>query len=245
MEDIPETCLLLPTYKMGSNPKIFASGCGSLDENFRLLITLAINTNYLTKNPSTLNLPLGTVKKDLPRQENSVRRLPIWRIMDTADRMHPSRRQINHFAPMPSSITMDVMARIQKAKRLLSSWGDFVLSLLIASCIAALWFAAQICHIILKLRIQGICIDFLVNARWLIPAMFELALRGQFHPDSNDDKSSEIRNGHVSNVTYVNQSLKNMTPPLMPDASDWIKAVFAFGFDSFSLIRNWITASTA
>jgi len=84
-------------------------------------------------------------------------------------------------APMPGSITMDVMARIQKATRpAILTWGDFVLSLLIASCIAALWFAAQNLPpiILAKLRIQGILLyqDFLVNGRWLIPAaMFGLA----------------------------------------------------------------------
>ena len=77
-------------------------------------------------------------------------------------------------APMPRSITVDVMAAIQKGTRpAILTWSDLVLSLVIAACIAALWFAAQ--HLppimLVKLRIQGILLyqDFLVNARWLIP----------------------------------------------------------------------------
>ncbi len=80
--------------------------------------------------------------------------------------------------PIPRSITADVMRRIQsaEAKRpAILTWSDFALSTVIASCIAALWFAYQ--HLppifLARLRIQGILFyqDFLVNARWLIPAM--------------------------------------------------------------------------
>lgn len=84
-------------------------------------------------------------------------------------------------AAMPRSITADVMRRIQKDKRpALLTWSDFALSFVIASCIAALWFAAQNLPLLLlaKLRIQTILLyqDFLVNARWLSPAaMFGLA----------------------------------------------------------------------
>jgi hypothetical protein len=84
-------------------------------------------------------------------------------------------------ASMPRSITMDVMARIRKdARPSLFTWSDFTLGLVIASCIAALWFSSQNLPPILlaKLRIQGILLyqDFLVNARWLIPvSMFGLA----------------------------------------------------------------------
>jgi hypothetical protein len=83
--------------------------------------------------------------------------------------------------PMPHSITMDVMARIQKDTRpALVTWNDFVLSLVIALSFGALFFAAQSLPPILiaKIRIQGILLyqDFLVNARWLVPAaMFGLA----------------------------------------------------------------------
>jgi hypothetical protein len=81
-------------------------------------------------------------------------------------------------APMPRSVTADVMSRIRvaDAKRpALLTWSDFALSLVIASCIAALWFTyANLPPIlVLKLRIQGILLyqHFLVNARWLVPAL--------------------------------------------------------------------------
>ena len=80
-------------------------------------------------------------------------------------------------APMPRSITADVMARIQKDTRpVLLTWSDFALSLVIASCMGALWFASQNLPPILlvKLRIQSILLyqDLLVNMRWLVPALF-------------------------------------------------------------------------
>jgi len=86
-------------------------------------------------------------------------------------------------APMPRNITVDVMARIQtsEAKRpAILTWSDFALSAVIASCIAALWFASQNLPPIMlaKIHIQGILLyqDILVNARWLVPAtLFGLA----------------------------------------------------------------------
>lgn len=82
-------------------------------------------------------------------------------------------------APMPRSITMDVMARIQTsdAKRpALITWNDFALSLVIALCVGALFFTLQNLPPVMlaKLRIQGILLyqDFLVNMRWLVPAIF-------------------------------------------------------------------------
>lgn len=80
-------------------------------------------------------------------------------------------------APMPRSITVDVMARIQKDTRpALITWNDFALSLVIALCIGALFFAVQNLPPVMlaKIRIQGILLyqDFLVNMRWLIPATF-------------------------------------------------------------------------
>lgn len=80
-------------------------------------------------------------------------------------------------APMPRSITVDVMARIQKDTRpALVTWNDFALSLVIALCIGALFFAAQNLPPVMlaKIRIQGILLyqDFLVNMRWLIPTIF-------------------------------------------------------------------------
>lgn len=78
-------------------------------------------------------------------------------------------------APMPRNITMNVMARIQKDTRpAIVTWSDFVLSFVIVSCIAALWFTTQNLPPILlaKIRIQSILLyqDFLVNIRWLNPA---------------------------------------------------------------------------
>ena len=84
-------------------------------------------------------------------------------------------------AEMPRNVTVDVMARIQKnARPSLITWNDLVLSLVIALSIGALFFAVQSLPPIMlaKLRIQGILLyqGFLVNARWLVPAvMFGLA----------------------------------------------------------------------
>ena len=85
-------------------------------------------------------------------------------------------------APMPRSITFDVMARIQVAKRpALVTWNDFVIALVIALTIGALLITAQSLPpvALAKLRIQGILLyqDFIVNARWLVPTLlFGLAL---------------------------------------------------------------------
>lgn len=80
-------------------------------------------------------------------------------------------------APMPRSITSDVMARIQKDMRpVLITWNDFALSVVIAVCIGALIFTVQSLPPILlaKLHIEGILLYqyFLVNARWLVPSLF-------------------------------------------------------------------------
>ena len=80
-------------------------------------------------------------------------------------------------APMPRSITVDVMARIQKdARPALVTWNDFALSFVVALCVGALIFAAQSLPPILlaKLHIESILLyqHFLVNARWLVPSLF-------------------------------------------------------------------------
>ena len=80
-------------------------------------------------------------------------------------------------APMPRNLTADVMSRLQADQRpALITWSDFILSSVIASCLAAFWFAARNLPPILiaKLRIQGILLyqDFLVNSRWFVPALF-------------------------------------------------------------------------
>jgi len=81
---------------------------------------------------------------------------------------------------MPHSITVDVMARIQTEKRpALVTWNDFVLSLVIAISIGALFFTAQSLPPIMlaKLHIQSILLyqDILVNARWLLPSLLFVA----------------------------------------------------------------------
>lgn len=84
-------------------------------------------------------------------------------------------------AEMPRSITRDVMARIQKDSRpALITWNDVVVGIVFALSFAALWFGFQNLPpiVVAKMRIQGILLyqDFLVNARWLIPAlMFGIA----------------------------------------------------------------------
>ena len=79
-------------------------------------------------------------------------------------------------AEMPRSVTLDVMARIQKDTRpALITWNDFALSLVLALSISAVFFAVQSLPPIMvaKIRIQGILLyqDFLVNARWLVPSL--------------------------------------------------------------------------
>jgi hypothetical protein len=80
-------------------------------------------------------------------------------------------------APMPRNITPNVMARIQVEKRpVLITWNDFVIALVIALTLGALFITAQSLPPIAlaKLRIQGILLyqDFIVNARWLVPTLF-------------------------------------------------------------------------
>ena len=79
-------------------------------------------------------------------------------------------------AEMPRSVTLDVMARIQKDTRpALITWNDFALSLVLALSISAVFFAVQSLPPIMvaKIRIQGILLyqDFLVNVRWLVPSL--------------------------------------------------------------------------
>ena len=85
--------------------------------------------------------------------------------------------QSQTLAPMPRSVTADVMARIQTDQRpVFLTWHDFGLSLVIALCIGALFFTLQSLPpiILVKLRIQSILLyqDFLVNMRWLVPSLF-------------------------------------------------------------------------
>jgi len=83
--------------------------------------------------------------------------------------------------PMPRSITVDVMARIQVEQRpALITWSDFVIALVIVLTIGSLYITAQYLppYTLAKFRIQGILLyqDFIVNARWFVPAfLFGLA----------------------------------------------------------------------
>jgi hypothetical protein len=80
-------------------------------------------------------------------------------------------------APMPRSITVNVMARIQVESRpALVTWNDFAIALVIALTVGALLVTFQSLPpvVLAKLRIQGILFyqDLIVNARWFIPALF-------------------------------------------------------------------------
>ena len=82
------------------------------------------------------------------------------------------------FASMPRSITADVMARIQAVPtaRFQLTRNDIILAVVLtiacSSIILGLQFLPE--HIVLQLRIQGILAwqRFLVNMRWLLPALF-------------------------------------------------------------------------
>ena len=78
-------------------------------------------------------------------------------------------------APLPRSITADVMTRIhnQPSPRFRITTGDYLLSLIIALVLGAIMFAFQSLpsYALAKIQIQSILIwqDFLVNYRWLLP----------------------------------------------------------------------------
>ena len=81
------------------------------------------------------------------------------------------------FAPMPRSVTMDVMAHIQVNERpALVTWNDFAIALVIALTVGALFVAFQNLPPIAlaKLRMQWILLyhGFILNARWLVPSIF-------------------------------------------------------------------------
>lgn len=80
-------------------------------------------------------------------------------------------------APMPRSITANVMSRIQVENRpALVTWNDFAIALVIALTIGALFITIQSLPpvALAKLRIQSILLyqGFIVNARWLVPSLF-------------------------------------------------------------------------
>ena len=81
-------------------------------------------------------------------------------------------------APMPRSITMDVMARIQSVpapRPFRVTWNDFVIALGLSFCISAMWFSVQNFPPLLlaQLRMQSILLyqGLLVNSHWLIPTL--------------------------------------------------------------------------
>ena len=81
------------------------------------------------------------------------------------------------FASMPRDITSSVMARIQVDKRpVFITWNDFAIALVITLTIGTLFVTAQYLPTIalMKIRIQAILLyqDFIINARWLVPALF-------------------------------------------------------------------------
>ncbi|HRJ59515.1 MAG TPA: hypothetical protein PLV64_24760 [Anaerolineales bacterium] len=80
-------------------------------------------------------------------------------------------------APMPRSITANVMSRIQVENRpALVTWNDFAIAMVIAMTIGALFITIQSLPpvALAKLRIQSILLyqGFIVNARWLVPSLF-------------------------------------------------------------------------
>ena len=85
--------------------------------------------------------------------------------------------------PMPRDITLDVLSRIQiipAPRPFRLAWSDLVLSVILSICIGAVWFSLN--HlpplVVAQVRKESILLyqQFLVNARWLIPALsFSLA----------------------------------------------------------------------
>jgi len=81
-------------------------------------------------------------------------------------------------AAMPRDLTLGVMSRIQTVpapRPFRLTWNDFVLSLILALCIGAVWFSLQNLPplVVAQIRKESILFyqQILVNARWLIPAL--------------------------------------------------------------------------
>jgi len=82
-------------------------------------------------------------------------------------------------APMPRDLTMSVMRRIQTVSAPRSfqvTWKDFGIALVLSLCLGAVWFSVQNFPPLLlaQIRMHSILFyqDLIVNARWLIPAIF-------------------------------------------------------------------------
>lgn len=96
----------------------------------------------------------------------------------TSDQLVEDALRSHPVSPMPRSITVDVMARIQAAPapRFRFTRNDYLLTLVLTIVFSSIVFGLQFLpeHIVLQLRIQGILIwqSFLVNARGLVPVIF-------------------------------------------------------------------------
>jgi hypothetical protein len=100
------------------------------------------------------------------------------RLTPTPDQLIEDALRSHPISPMPRSITTDVMARIQAtpAPRFHFTRNDTILTLVLTIVFSSIVFSLQFLpdHILLQLRIQWILIwqSLLVNARWLVPALF-------------------------------------------------------------------------
>ena len=101
------------------------------------------------------------------------------------DRLIPSQTEMVEgalrsypVAPLPNSITADVVARIQHtpAPRFRLSRSDILLAIVLTVVFSSIVFSLQFlpAHILLQIRIQGILLwqSLLINMRWLLPAVF-------------------------------------------------------------------------
>jgi len=82
-------------------------------------------------------------------------------------------------ASMPRDITANVMSRIQTIPAPASfqvTWSDFGIAFVLSLCIGVIWFRVQNFPPLLLQQIRMYRIlfyqDLIVNARWLIPAVF-------------------------------------------------------------------------
>jgi len=81
-------------------------------------------------------------------------------------------------APMPRTVTSNVMARIKTIptpKPFHLTWQDLVLALIFSACIGALWFSINNLPplVVAQIRKESILLyqQLLVNIRWLIPVL--------------------------------------------------------------------------
>ena len=81
-------------------------------------------------------------------------------------------------APMPRTVTLDVMARsktIPAPRPFRLTWNDLVLAIVFSVCIGAMWFSIN--HlpplVVAQIRKESILLYqyLLINIRWLIPTL--------------------------------------------------------------------------